>query len=38
MFTKIPKHKSKPISKFVDVTYYGGCQLKILKGKPIKST
>jgi len=38
MFTKIPKHKSKPISKVVDVIYYGGCQLKILKGKLVKST
>ncbi len=31
MFTKIPKHKSKFISKVVDVIYFGGCQLKILK-------
>ncbi len=38
MFTKIPKHKSKPISKVVDVIYYGGCQLKTLKGKLVKST
>jgi hypothetical protein len=28
MFTKIRKHKSKLISKVVDVIYYGGCQLK----------
>ncbi len=32
------KLKSKPISKDVDVICYCECNLKILKGKPIKFT
>jgi len=34
----LPKPKSKLISKYVDVIFYGGCNFEVLIIKPLKFT